>query len=107
MNSVNLVGNVVKDAELRETSNGNAVCNFDLALNKYLKVGEKTTFVPMVIWGERAKSLSDKILKGKKLAVSGELNQNRWEEGGVSNSRLEVIVGHVDFMVHPSAGRND
>jgi single-strand DNA-binding protein len=57
LNSVQLMGNLVKDPELRTTPNGQSVCSVTLALNSSYKSGEewkeKTDFIDVTIWGRQ------------------------------------------------------
>ena len=46
INSVVLVGRVTRDAELRYTSSGTALCNFSIAVNRRAKKGDDWTDEP-------------------------------------------------------------
>ena len=58
MNSVNLMGYVTGDIELRYTANGNPVANFGMALNRRYRQGEEvkqeTTYVDLVAFNRTA-----------------------------------------------------
>ena len=98
-NNVCLAGNLTADPELTYTSNGTAVCNFALAINK--KAGEKeyTTFVRCKMFGKGAEVLAKYLTKGKNLLVSGELQEDRWiTEAGQKCSRLDVVVKDFQFL---------
>ena len=54
-NSITLVGRLTRDPEVRFTAKGDAVCSFDLAVNRRYKSvsGEwkdDTTFIGIVVW---------------------------------------------------------
>ena len=59
MNNVTLIGNISTDLELKQTTGGKAVCQFNLAVNGY---GDKTDFIPVQVWNKQAET---------KLALSG------------------------------------
>lgn len=103
INSVVLVGNLTKDAIIRYTRSGTAVVNFTLAVNKLKKEAEgnytsKASFIDIVLWGKQGESLQRYLVKGKQVAVLGELSQNRWEQDGESFSKLEVIAHSIELL---------
>jgi len=62
-----------RDAELRKTSSGEAVCNLSLAFN-YGRKGEDgkqpTQWVEGAMWGKRAESLAQYLVKGQSVMVT-------------------------------------
>ena len=103
MNKVVLIGNAVRDAELRETKNGVAVSNFTLAVNRnYLNAdGEKETdFFNCIAWRALAESVGKYVHKGDKVCVVGQL-QNRQYEDKEGNKRTvtEILAESVEFLV--------
>jgi single-strand DNA-binding protein len=64
-----------RDAELRYTPNGDAVCNLSLAFS-YGKKGDDgyrpTQWVDATLWGRRAEALTPYLLKGAQIAVAVE-----------------------------------
>ena len=58
LNSVNLLGYLTRDVELRYTPTGNPVANFGVALNRRYRqdeeVKEETTFVDLVAFNRTA-----------------------------------------------------
>lgn len=53
MNSVNIIGRLTRDPELRKTSNGRSVTNFCLAVNR---ANEGADFINCVAWSETVDS---------------------------------------------------
>lgn len=103
MNKVVLIGNAVRDAELRETKSGVAVSNFTLAVNRnYLNAdGEKETdFFNCIAWRALAESVGKYVHKGDKVCVVGQL-QNRQYEDKEGNKRIvtEILAESVEFLV--------
>ena len=76
INSVVLVGRLVRDPEVRTTPRGVSVGNFTLAVNRRFKVNgeaqEETAFVPCAVFNLPAQWLGEHK-KGEKVAVSGRL----------------------------------
>lgn len=102
MNKIMLVGNVVKDSELKTVgSDGKFKCYFTLACNERLgKDKEMVNFIPCVMWGSMAESLSSYIVKGIKVAVQGRLDIKTVESEEFENeykTYVNVNVNELDF----------
>lgn len=84
LNQAEVVGNLTRDPELRQTPNGDSVCSFGVATNFSWKdrTGqdqEKTEFHNIVAWGDLAKELSANVRKGRKIYIAGRLQTRSWE----------------------------
>jgi len=117
LNQAEVVGNVTKDPEIRQTPNGDSVCSFGVATNFSWKdrageSQEKTEFHNIVAWGELAKSLGESIKKGRKVYIAGRLQTRSWETpDGQKRWTTEIIadralaLGAVDSELGaPAAG---
>ena len=86
INHVILVGRLTRDAE-RRGSNG--PLSFAIAVNRRVKQGEQyieeANFFDVTYWH---KSLDQYLVKGKQVAVEGELRHSRWEQDGQTRSRV-------------------
>ena len=83
LNSVQLIGNLTRDPELRYTPSGSAVCTFGLATNRSwtTDAGEKreeTEFHRIVSWNKLAELCSQFLVKGRKVYVEGRLSTRSW-----------------------------
>jgi single-strand DNA-binding protein len=102
VNHVILIGRLTRDAELKYTSGGMAVCKFAIAVNKRRKQGEQwvdeANFFDIVLWGKSGESLNQYLVKGKQVAVEGELHQNRWEQDGQQRSKIDINANNVQLL---------
>lgn len=104
LNTVALVGNLTEDPELNYTTQGTAVTNFTVAVNRYFQDSagqnkEKTSFIPVKVWGNQAENVDDFLSKGSGVAVSGRLQQQRWEnDEGETRSKMVVVADNVRFL---------
>jgi len=102
INIVTLVGRLTRDSELKYTNGGTAVCKFSLAVNRKKRSGDQWTdevsYFDVVLWGKQGEALQQYLGKGKQVAVSGELRQNRWEQDGQSRSKVEVIANNLQLL---------
>lgn len=79
MNIIHFTGNVGKDAEIRNTNQGDAVCNFNVAVKQGFGKDAPTAWYRVEVWGKRGESLAQHIVKGSKVAVCGELIIGEYE----------------------------
>lgn len=97
-NHVGISGRLTKDAVLKYLQSGTAVCEFGLASNRRFKDKEETTFVDVTLWGKQAESLSEYLVKGKSVIVSGRLRLESWENDGNKRSKISINADTVDFL---------
>lgn len=105
MSSVNvvvLVGRLTRDAELKYTPSGTAVCEFSLAIDRAgdMQDGEPGAgFFDVQLWGQSAERIADWLVKGKQVGVQGELKHHRWEaQDGTKRSKVEIKTFQVQLL---------
>lgn len=102
INSVTIVGRLTRDAELKYTNSGSAVTSMGIAVNRSRKDGdqwvEEASFFDVSLWGRRGESLNQYLLKGTRLAVTGELRQERWEKDGQKRSRVIIHANNIQLL---------
>ena len=102
INRVILVGRLTRDAELRYTGGGMAVCKFALAVNKRRKNGDRwedeAHFFDVVLFGKQGEAINQYMVKGKQVGIDGELRQNRWEQDGQPRSKIEIAAFNVQLL---------
>jgi single-strand DNA-binding protein len=109
INRVILVGRLTRDAELRYSGGGMAVCKFSLAINRRKKSGDswedEANFFDVVLFGKQGEAINQYLVKGKQVGIDGELRQNRWEQDGQSRSKVEITAFNVQLLGGGSGGR--
>jgi len=107
LNHVSLIGRLTRDAELKYTSGGQAVCKFSIAVNRRKKNGDQwedeANFFDIVVWGRQGESLHPYLVKGKMVGVDGELRQDRWQQDGQNRSKVEIIANYLQLLGGGSA----
>ena len=102
INQVVLIGRLTRDAELKYTTSGQAVCKFSLAVNRTRKNGEQweeePNFFDIVLWGKRGEALNQYLTKGKTVGVEGELRQDRWQQDGQNRSKVEIVANNIQLL---------
>jgi len=84
-NSVQLIGNLGMDPEVKQVSNGNKMARFSLATSDTYtnQKGEKVTETQwhnLIIWGGLAEVAEKYLKKGKQIAVEGRLETNTYDD---------------------------
>jgi single-strand DNA-binding protein len=102
LNHVSLIGRLTRDAELKYTSGGQAVCKFSIAVNRRKKNGDQwedeANFFDIVVWGKQGESLHPYLVKGKMVGVDGELRQDRWQQDGQNRSKVEIVTNYLQLL---------
>ncbi len=102
LNSVNMMGNLTRDPEMKYTPSGKAVCSLSIANNRvYTKNGEKVTevsYFDVDVWGLAAENCVKYLVKGSGIIVEGRLRQDRWEKDGKAQSRVRITANAVHFL---------
>jgi single-strand DNA-binding protein len=99
INKAILTGRIGSDLELRHTKSGTAVLEMNLAVKSGFGDKEKTNWIGCTLWGASAEAASKYLGKGRKIAVSGRLDQDEWEdrETGKKRSKTRVVVEEWTF----------
>ena len=108
VNQVVIVGRLTRDAELKYTSNGFAIGSFSIAVNRRRKNGEQWVeegnFFDINLFGKPAETLNQYLVKGKQVAIQGELRQDRWEQDGQPRSKIVIVANNVQLLGGNSGG---
>lgn len=99
-NRVFLLGHISQDLEVKETSNGTLVLNFQLATNRSWKDkgGERqhqVDFHDITAFGKTAEIISKYRKKGEPVFLIGRLQTRRWERDGEQKQKTEIIAESV------------
>lgn len=101
INSVNEVGRVTRDVELRTTANGNSILSFSIAVNDRVQENgewkDRANYFNCKMFGKRAEGVSKILTKGAKVAIQGSLRQSKWtDKQGVSRESVDIIVNEIE-----------
>ena len=101
INVVTVSGRLVRDPELKTTSNGNTVASFRIA-NNTLK---KTNFFDVSLWGKSAETLVQYAEKGRWISLSGRMEQDEWEDKeGNKRTSYSIVADNFNFL---GSGKKD
>ena len=100
MNQLTIIGNLVRDPELRTTQSGFNVCTFTVAVNRKAK-GEHNSadFFRVSAWRQMGENCHRYLAKGRKVAVVGEVGVNTYTtQNGETRANMEVLAHEVEFL---------
>lgn len=102
MNAVHIIGNLVRDPELKHTPSGTAICEISIAYNEVWyndakEKQERTHFFGAVAFAGRAESIAKYFVKGQKIAIEGTLSQETWTEKDTEKKREKTKIKITGF----------
>lgn len=101
MNRLTIIGNIVKNPDLRSTPDGISVCSFTVAVNrKYRREGEpEADYFRVTVWRERGENCARFLDKGKKVCVIGPVAVRTFTgNDGTTKAQMEVTADEVEFL---------
>lgn len=104
LNKVQIIWNVTKDIELKQTPTGQHVCSFSIATNRtWLDASgikqEVAEFHNIVLWGKLAEISEKYFHKGMKIYIEGRLQTKVWEwPDGTKRYKTEIVWESVIML---------
>lgn len=102
MNTVNLVGRLTRDPELKQTTNGKSYTQFTVAVQRQFK--NKTTgeydadFISCKAWNSTAEFITKYFSKGKQIGIVGSIEAGKYDKDGQTIFTTDVNVNNVEFI---------
>lgn len=101
MNSINLIGRLTENPEMRQTQSGTAVTNFSIAVPRDYKDqnGEyPTDFIQIQAWRHTAEFVCKYFVKGARVGVTGQIQTSKYKDrDGNNRTSVYVVASAVDF----------
>ena len=101
MNKLTIIGNLVRDPELRTTTTGISVCSFTVAVNRKRRQGEQeqADFFRVSAWRELGENCAKWLMKGRKVCVIGPVSvSTHTGQDGKTYANMEVTAQDVEFL---------
>lgn len=100
LNSIMVIGRLTADPVLKYLNTGNAVVEFSIANNYFIPNNDKAVnYFDVVAFGKTAETVSKWLTKGKQIAISGSLRQDRWtDKEGASKSRIRIMMQSMQIL---------
>ena len=109
LNQVTVIGNLIKDAELRYTPSGDAVTRFVIAVNDQYRDRngqdqESVHFVEVNVWRELAEGCAE-LAKGDPVMVMGRLVTDNWTDKDGNRNYKDKLEGmRVEYLTRGPGG---
>jgi single-strand DNA-binding protein len=105
MNSVNLIGRLTRDPELRSMPGGDrAVCDLRIAVDN----GQNDpTYVDVATFDKQAEACAQYLSQGRQVAVSGRLIYREWDPEDGSKRSKHSVIGRVEFLAKARSSSAD
>lgn len=101
MNTVNLIGRLTKEPQVRYTGDGLAVASFTLAVDRPVRKGEdkQADFPRVICFGKQAENCEKYLAKGRLVAIMGRIQTGSYEkQNGDRVYTTDVIADRVQFL---------
>ncbi len=101
MNCVQLVGNLTRDPELRQTQSGISACQFTIACQRRFKNKDgnyDADFISCIAWRQTAEFIAKYFKKGSRIGVTGSIQTRSYDAQDNSKCYVtEVVVDAAEF----------
>lgn len=104
LNSVELIGRLGADPELRLISTGSSVCRFNLATNRYGGKDDQgqwtteTDWTTIEAWDRLAELCHTNLHKGSRVRIAGSLRTESWTDKETNQPRYRSYVRAMEIM---------
>lgn len=102
MNSVNIIGRIGNEVELKKTTAGKSVVKLNIAVRRK---EDKTDWINCVCFGVVADIVFGHFKKGNKIGITGQLYTEEYEVKGEKRTATKVFVNEVTF-IEPSGQKS-
>ena len=97
MNSVNLIGRLTRDPEVRTTTT--TIATFTIAIDRPTKGEEKRTDFPRItVFGKQAENCERFLKKGRLVGIQGRLQTGSYMKDDIKISTTDVVAERVEFL---------
>lgn len=119
MNSVQVLGNLTRDPQIRATKTGRPVASFSIAVNRSYTTAqgeqrELTDFINVVAWGTLAEAVGNQLKKGTRVFVEGRYSTRSYETADgqkryvteVTANLIALPLGANNRMMHENTANS-
>lgn len=102
MNSVNIIGRLTKDPEVRKLQDDTTLCNLRLAIDDAHSKDDRTDFISVTVFGAQGEVCEKYLRKGFLCGVSGRLRSDVYTDAeGVKRYPVKLTADRVQFLQWP------
>ena len=101
-NNVTLLGGVVRDAKIFQTTSGKLCAKYTMGINRGWGDKQTTDYIPVTAWGPNAEWAQKFAKKGVRIILQGNLHTDSYEKNGTTVYSIEVLVEGQEFAERKS-----
>ena len=95
MNTVQLIGRLTKDPEVRYSDKGTAIARFSVAIYR----DQNTTDFPNIVCFGKTAEIAEKYLaKGRQVGIAGRIQTGSYEKDGRKVYTTEVYADRIELL---------
>ena len=103
-NSVQLIGNVGQEPEIKNLEGGKKLANISIATNEvyYRENGDKveqTQWHRVTAWGKTAEIIEKFVTKGKEIAIEGKLTHRSYDDKDGNKRFITEVVANEILLI--------
>ena len=114
MDSVSLIGRLVRDPELRYAQTGTAMCRFTVAVDRRMSKQRRqeaqannqptADFISCTAFGATAELIANYHRKGSQIGIEGRIQTGSYEKEGRTIYTTDVVVNNLTFIGSSQGG---
>lgn len=102
LNTVSIMGRLVKDPELKTTKSGVSTASFTIAVERDYKgkddAERQSDFFDCIAWRQTAEFVNKYFSKGNLIVINGKLQTETWEaQDGTKRKKTSIVADNVYF----------
>lgn len=99
MNSINIIGRLTREPELKTLTSGTSALSGTIAYNERVKGEEVSMFFDFTAYGRTAELIDQYCHKGEMVALTGKLQQRTYTARDGSEKRaIEILVNEMTLL---------
>ena len=105
MNSVSIIGRLVRDPEMKRTSEDLTICDLRVAIDDPYSKEDRSDFINVTVFGNLASLCERYLRKGFMTGVAGRIHSDIYtDKEGVKRYPVKLVAERVDFLQWPERG---
>lgn len=99
MNSINIIGRLTREPELKTLTSGTSALSGTIAYNERVKGEEVSMFFDFTAYGRTAELIDQYVHKGEMVALTGKLQQRTYTaRDGSEKKAIEILVNEMTLL---------
>ncbi|MDR3365078.1 MAG: single-stranded DNA-binding protein [Clostridiales Family XIII bacterium] len=102
MNSVNIIGRLVRDPEVKKTDEGLSICSLRFAVDDTFSKEDRADFINVTVFGNQGDLCEKYLRKGFIAGVQGRFRSDAYTDSeGVKRYPIKIVADRIQFLQWP------